>query len=270
MSFSTKQDKPIFMLFKPFVIKEGRPPNKYLGKVTSFSARGHKINIGKMDDGIRYYQICGPFSELFEQLKDVEDPRENSGNEKENYLMKDVPHDFQIFAKMIQTFNPNVHVYMTKFIDRITIVVAVLDCKIYNTEQDGTKKTIYYYPAVEEIVTRRDVHDDFECHKITGLTLTDFYRIEPEQRKSIPERIKNYYLGPYPPCNIKDFKMEKIKGYRDVVLQHGNNMITNVEEILTGFQNWIFDSVEYKLGGLKNFKYTPIESKPKHTFSEKK
>lgn len=261
---------PIYMLFKPFLIKDGKPPNNYLGKITSFSSRARKIHIGKISKNMKFYQILGPFKELFEQLSKYEtENKENLQDDmKEDKDDKDsngFPESFNLFVKIIQILNSNIFIYISQYIDKITVIIAVMDYSNLFINDAYKSKKISYYPSINEIISRRPVNNDEESVIITskihqnktGYTIDEFKELY--QTTSVPERVRSYFLGPYPPSNIKEYKLDKIKNYQEKIINDGNMVITDINPILESIKKWILNSINI----LPNFTYTPIYQKNK-------
>jgi hypothetical protein len=127
---------------------------------------------------------------------------------------------------------------------------------------DSTKpKTIYYYPSINEIITRRIVVNDYECENVTKNKINKGYTIEEYKElhntNTVPDRVRSYLLGPYPPSNIKDYKISKIEDYHEKIISHGNLIITDINPILENIKNWILDAINI----IPNFTYTAIPKK---------
>jgi len=263
------ETKQTYILFKPFLIKDGKPPNNYLGKITSFSSRAKKIHIGKISKDIKFYQIFGPFKELFEQLKmiEIEDKENNQYNfEKEkdddnSNINNEYPKSFKLLVQIIQLLNSNVFVYVSQYIEKMTLIIAVMEYSSLFINDSTKPKTIYYYPSINEIITRRIVLNDYECENVTKNKINKGYTIEEYKElhntNTVPDRVRSYLLGPYPPSNIKDYKISKIEDYHEKIISHGNLIITDINPILENIKNWILDAINI----LPNFTYTTIPKK---------
>ncbi len=265
------ENKQTYILFKPFLIKDGKPPNNYLGKITSFSSRSRKIHIGKISNkNIKFYQILGPFKELFEQLtkyeienKENKETKEYDDDEEKEY--NGFPESFNLFVKIIQILHSNIFVYISQYIDKVTVIIAVMDYSNLFINDVYKSKKISYYPSINEIISRRPVNNDEECIIITskihqnntGYTIDEFKELY--QTTTVPERVRSYFLGPYPPSNIKEYKLDKIKNYQEKIINDGNMVITDINPILESIKKWIMDSINI----LPNFSYTPIPQKNK-------
>jgi hypothetical protein len=262
------ETKQTYILFKPFLIKDGKAPNNYLGKITSFSSNAKKIHIGKISKNIKFYQILGPFKELFEQLKIIEnenkeniqrDNDDDNNDDKSNN--NEYPKSFKLLVQIIQLLNSNIFVYVSQYIEKMTVIIAVMEYSSLFINDLIKPKKIYYYPSINEIISRRAVMNDNECENVTKNKINNGYTIEEYKKlyntNSLPERVRSYLLGPYPPCNIKDYKISKIQNYQEQVINHGNLIITDMNPILESIKKWILDSIK----DIPNFTYSAIPKK---------